>query len=208
MNMEPFEVYRCYLALRLHFTTDAYDAFKQKGRVKASKLAFSRRKDLMSIHKVSKDYKDEEVVDFLVANFVSGDRWGGLFDTESKVRYLSWKKKKESLTYIFKNEISLLLREDTLQSVLDVSNSQHPILLKKYLRNEISIETLTALNKIEPFVIALDSKLDGDVVWPLVSRTIKKYSPFLKFNKNKFLNILALYDPLTSMHIKQESIEN
>ena len=70
MIMEPFEVYRYYLALRLHFTTDQYDVIKQQGRVRASKNAFFKRKDLMSIQKVAKTYSDKDVVDFLIANFV------------------------------------------------------------------------------------------------------------------------------------------
>ena len=49
MAMEPFEVYRHYLALKLHFTTDRYDIVKQQGRIKASKQAFLRRSDLFSI---------------------------------------------------------------------------------------------------------------------------------------------------------------
>jgi len=83
MNMEPFEVYRYYLALRLHFTTDKYDAIKQQGRVKASRQAFLKRNDLLAIRRVAETYSDKEVVDFLVSNFTSGDRWGGVFDIEA-----------------------------------------------------------------------------------------------------------------------------
>ena len=68
-SMEPFEVYRSYLALKLHFTTDKYDVIKQQGRVRASKQSFFKRTDLFSIKKIATDYSDKEVVDFLVANF-------------------------------------------------------------------------------------------------------------------------------------------
>ena len=68
MIMEPFEVYRYYLALRLHFTTDQYDVIKQKGHVRASKQSFFKRKDLNSINKVAKHYSDKEVANFLIAN--------------------------------------------------------------------------------------------------------------------------------------------
>jgi hypothetical protein len=93
MIMAPFEVYRYYLALRLHFTTDSYDVIKQQGRVRATKNSFLKRKDLLSINRVAETYSDKDIVDFLVANFVSGDRWGGVFDVESKERYQGWKKR-------------------------------------------------------------------------------------------------------------------
>jgi len=53
MIMQPFEVYRYYLALRLHFTTDNYDVIKQQGRVRATKNSFLKRKDLLSINRVA-----------------------------------------------------------------------------------------------------------------------------------------------------------
>ena len=74
------------MALKLHFTTDKYDVIKQKGKVRASRQAFAKRSDLFSINKIAKKFSDEEVANFLIANFVSGDRWGGLFDSEAKDR--------------------------------------------------------------------------------------------------------------------------
>ena len=86
ITMEPFKVYQYYLALRLHFTTDNYDVIKQQGRVRASKQSFFKRKDLLAIKRVAETYSDKDIVDFLVSNFVSGDRWGGVFDIEAKDR--------------------------------------------------------------------------------------------------------------------------
>ena len=49
--MEAFDVYRSYLALRLHFTTDKYDAIKQRGRVRATKQSFFKRTDLLILER-------------------------------------------------------------------------------------------------------------------------------------------------------------
>jgi len=195
MIMEPFEVYRYYLALRLHFTTDTYDVIKQQGRVRATKQSFFKRKDLLAIRKVSESYSDKDIVDFLVANFVSGDRWGGVFDTESKERYLSWKKRMESISYTFKKEIdkAVLLAEKngiTFNDLLVSNDNQHPIIVKMYLRNELSIETLVILNKLNNFVETLDVELKDDLIWPDMSRIIKKYAPFLNIKRDKYDGIL------------------
>lgn len=195
MIMEPFEVYRYYLALRLHFTTDTYDVIKQQGRVRATKQSFFKRKDLIAIRKVSETYSDKDIVDFLVANFVSGDRWGGVFDTESKERYLSWKKRMEAISYTFKREIDkavLYAEKNGVQfsDLLISKENQHPLIVKMYLRNEVSIETLVILNKLNNFTDTLDTELKDDLIWPDTSRIIKKYAPFLNIKKEKYDEIL------------------
>ena len=194
MIMEPFEVYRYYLALRLHFTTDSYNVIEQKGRVRATKNSFLKRKDLLSIRRVAETYSDKDIVDFLVANFVSGDRWGGVFDVESKERYQGWKKRIESISYTFKKEIDkAVMYADklgiTFNQLFYCNHGQHPFIIKMYLRNDISIETLVILNKLNNFTDQLDQDLKDDLVWPDTSRIIKKYSPFLEIKKDKYNEI-------------------
>jgi len=195
MTMEPYDVYKAYLSLRLHFTTDNYDVIKQQGRVKASKQSFFKRRDLFSIKKISELYTDKEVVDFLVANFVSGDRWGGVFDHDAKETYLHWKKRIESMSYTFEKEIDNMINHAernnlTFSQIFSVAKNSHPEILKLYLKGSVSIETLVVLNKLNNYVEQLDSLLDKDVIWPDVSRIIKKYSPFLSINKEKYDNIV------------------
>ena len=194
MIMEPFEVYRYYLALRLHFTTDSYNVIEQKGRVRATKNSFLKRKDLLSIRRVAETYSDKDIVDFLVANFVSGDRWGGVFDVESKERYQGWKKRIESISYTFKKEIDKAVTYAdklgiTFNQLFYCNHGQHPFIIKMYLRNDISVETLVILNKLNNFTDQLDQDLKDDLVWPDTSRIIKKYSPFLEIKKDKYNEI-------------------
>ena len=194
MIMEPFEVYRYYLALRLHFTTDSYDVIEQKGRVRATKNSFLKRRDLLSINRVAETYSDKDIVNFLVANFVSGDRWGGVFDVEAKDRYQGWKKRIESISYTFKKEIDKAVTHSdkngiTFDQLFSCNNGQHPFIVKMYLRNDISIETLVILNKLNNFTDQLDQDLKDDLVWPDTSRIIKKYSPFLEIKKDKYNEI-------------------
>ena len=195
MIMEPFEVYRYYLALRLHFTTDQYDVIKQKGHVRASKQSFFKRKDLLSINKIAKNYSDKEVANFLIANFVSGDRWGGVFDIEAADRYKAWKARIESLQYRFEQDIDYLQFEmekqgHDLSYALNYVKNQHPYILKSYYRGTTSIETLVILDSLYSYVQVFDAYLNDDLMWPDVSRIIKKYKPFLKFDKEKYNGLL------------------
>lgn len=191
MIMDEFSVYKMYLALKLHFTTDAYDVIKQRGKVRASRQAFAKRTDLFSIKKISKNYTDEEVANFLVANFVSGDRWGGMFDTDAGQRYTLWKKKIESLSYNFTQDLDNLIQEcedsgiDS-STIFTVSKGQHPYIIKAFLRKTISIETLVILDKLTGFIEIFDKEISDTIVWPDISRLIKKYKPFLVIDVEKY----------------------
>ena len=191
MIMDEYSVYKMYLALRLHFTTDNYDVILQKGRVRASRQAYAKRKDLFSIRKIAKSYSDEEVANFLVANFVSGDRWGGMFDLEAGQRYKEWKMRVESLSYNFEQELDNIvndLEESNLkiEDIFTVSKGQHPYIIKAFLRNTISIETLVILERLNKFTERFDRDINDTVVWPDVSRLIKKYKPFLLIDMEKY----------------------
>lgn len=193
--MDAFQVYKYYMALKLHFTTDKYDVIEQKGKVRASRQAFAKRKDLFSINKIAKTYSDKEIVNFLIANFVSGDRWGGLFDAEAKETYNEWKKRQEGLTYNFEKDLNNILFElendnKNFDSILDTSRAEHPYIIKAYLRKSISIETLVILDNFYKFVEKFDREVDDKLVWPDISRLIKKYKPFLKIDEEKYRSFI------------------
>lgn len=195
MIMDAFEVYRYYIALKLHFTTDKYDVIEKQGRVKVTKSAFLKRKDLGAISRVAKTYSDEEVVNFLVANFVSGDRWGGIFDLEAKDRYTEWKRRVESLRYTFEQDLDRLFLEldnigKSFEHLVYCAKGEHPYIIKAYLRKSISIETLVILDKLIGFIDKFDLEVTDTIVYPDISRLIKKYRPFLKFDLEKFNGIL------------------
>ena len=45
IKVEPYECYKEYLAIKRHFTSPSYDYFKYEGRIRTSKVTFSKRKD-------------------------------------------------------------------------------------------------------------------------------------------------------------------
>tara|TARA_R100000908_G_C3717981_1_gene121925 strand:+ start:59 stop:379 length:321 start_codon:yes stop_codon:yes gene_type:complete len=97
-------------------------------------------------------------------------------------------RRKQSLTYLFKEQSEKLLSENELQTVFDCSKG-HPVILKRYLGGEISLETLTIMEKVFSFVRDFDKKLT-DPVWETVSLKIKKYIPFININVYNYKKIL------------------
>ena len=68
--MTGFEVYKMYLALKNHFTTDTYDYVKYRGKVNASEKAFEERRDRYFFKKLATKYDGSEVLNYFVANFM------------------------------------------------------------------------------------------------------------------------------------------
>ena len=192
MKVTPFETYQTYLSMKSHFTNSKYDFFKYGGKSRATITSFNKRKDKYWFEKTSRKYSDEQVLDFLLANFVNADTpqnlWIGEIINSGERTYADWMRRKQSLTYLFREQLNELLLENKLDEVFNCSKG-HPPLLKRYLGGEISLETLTILEKVFSFVKNFDKKLD-DPVWESVSLKLKKYIPFININVFQYKKIL------------------
>jgi len=190
--MMPFDAYKCYLALKNHFTKDSYDYHKYCKKTRASLQSFYKRRDRMWFEKVSRQKTDKEVEEFFVANFVScpdpETLWIGEMIKEGEKRYQDWQRKIQSLSYVFKEESQSLFEENKFEDVFKCSKG-HPILLKKFLSGNISLETMVIYDRIFLFGNKFDKKLQ-DPVWQTVSRRIKKYNPFLNIDVFRYKRIL------------------
>jgi len=192
MNVTPFETYQTYLSMKSHFTNRKYDFFKYGGKSRATMSSFNKRKDKYWFEKTSRKYSDKEILNFLLANFVNTDNpqnlWIGEIINSGERNYAEWMRRKQSLTYLFKEQLNELLLDKNLNEVFDCSKG-HPPLLKKYLGGEISLETLIILEKVFSFAKNFDKKLN-DPVWESVSMKIKKYIPFININVFHYKTIL------------------
>lgn len=181
-----------YLALKAHFQTDEYDVVKMRGRIRASRRSFDGAGKEFAFRRLVKLYDKEEAVgDFMVANFIRGNHWGGVFDAEAAKEYLNWSRRNQSLSYVFEQDLIKLNEEASEHGITDIFKHDpgtHPFILKAYLRNTIGPETLVIINRITKFADQL-SIPDDDPVWPGVRRLIRKYTPFVKVNLDKFTEI-------------------
>ena len=177
--IEPFEVYRLYLAIKLHFTTKNYDIVKDRCKVRGKEETFRKRKDMVSIKKLARDYSRDEIINFLVANFVSGEKWGGLFDVDAARRYEEWQNRKVKREYQFKQDVDRIILEMEKENIINPfveKNSKHPLTFRLFFGNIINIETMTILDKIFDFV---DTNTN-DILLEDACMCIQKYRPFVK----------------------------
>lgn len=189
--MTGYEAFCLYTGLKLHFTS-SYDYFKYNGKVRVTVDAFDNRKDKYFFHKISRRYSNEEFEQFLVANFLHepGVWIGKLLDEEANTRYVEYQKNIQSLAYTFENQCKDLF--DMLDDPNEVlkTSGEHPVLLKKALRGEVSIQTVFILNSLLNFFPMWRNKITDTIVWPNYEKLISNYSGFLKFESTKYRLIL------------------
>ena len=188
----PFDAYRCYLSLKNHFTKDHYDYHKYRGKTRATVQAFYKRKDRFWFEKFARSKNDKEVEEFFVSNFIystdPATMWIGEMIKEGDGRYTEWKKKVQSLSYIFKEETESVFDNRKVDDAFNCSKG-HPPILKSYLGGDTSLETMVICDIIFGYGKDFDKRLN-DPVWETVSRKIKKYKPFLNINIPRYKKIL------------------
>lgn len=185
--MTAINAAKLYNALRLHFNTD-YDYFKYNGKTKTKFIDNNR---LYVFEKLDKLYTDK-IKDFYIANFVVDTKIypnNLLSDTSSDI-YMNWMRRKENLTYIYKNDIQNVIQDtESFNDLLEVKGS-FPILLRKTLQGKITIETLLIMNSVLKFFPVWDKKINDDIIWDSFKFRCRKYYPFIEFDKGKMKQIL------------------
>ena len=186
--MTPFEAYKLFLAVKMHFTQPNYDFFKYNGKVNAKLDSFNRRRDKYHFAKLAK-HKDP--MGYLVAQYTSGNfnGWAGdLFAEEAGRIYLDYLARQQSITYNFQSDLGKL--EEGFISKFKVKDGQHPEALVMFRRGNISIETFTILNNHLNFFQLWDTRIDDTVLWPSIRERCLKYRPFIHYDKAKIKSIL------------------
>jgi len=192
--IDGYEAFGLYESLKLHFTKDSYDFHKYNGKSNISVTSFENRKDKYHFYKLSRKFsKREDLIEFLVANFVERDGlWvGDLLTEDAEVNYRSRQKIIQSLSYEFTGDLAKLFDGvDDPNEVIKVVDGDYPILLTYTLQRVIKIETLCILNSILNFLPMWDKKITDTIRWPNLRRKIIKYTAFLPKDSVKYKLIL------------------
>ena len=187
-----FEAYKLYTSLKLHFTSDSYDAIKYSYKTNVSKQSFTVRKDKYQFYKLSRKYELEELKNFYIANFIQGNAdWVGDLIQNGDDNYTKWKKTQESLTYTFENDVTYLFDTYAPGEMFKIVGN-YPNLLKELMQGKIHIETLLYMNMIMGFLPNWKKQIQEDIVWPEWELKLRKYQPFIfdQYKIQKFQDIL------------------
>ncbi len=191
MSTDPFESYKLYNALKLHFESN-YDAVKYNFKSNVTPTSFFKRKDKYFFAKLAKKYNGE-LKDFYVSQFINTETYiGDMMDSEAEQNYKDHKRIQESIHRVFSIDINRLTEENVpFDYLFKASDNAYPLVVKLWLQEEISLETVVILNAIFKFIDRESKNISDTIIWPDTRRLIEKYEPFVSFNRNKCLNLLT-----------------
>ena len=189
MNMEPFDAYRYYMAIKLHFESETYDATKYNYKTSAKQQSFWKRRDKFHFAKLGKRFVDApDIINYYVAQFTADKKWIGDMLTDEHA-YEQWQKRNQSLMYCFEQDIYKLAdKVHDFDELFKPTISPYPNVVYYHMQDEICIETVVILDQLTGFMKKLS--IGDPIVWPEVSKRIRKYTPFVKFDKNKAKEIV------------------
>ena len=190
-HFSGYGAYLLFLALRTHFTRPSYDFFRMKGKLRATKESYDKRKDKMFFEKIAKRYNAEELKNFYVANFLEDKHYIiDMIDDIAHGVYFDYEKRRQSLAYIFKNDLDRVFEHGCKYAFNDV-DSDYPHIVGLILNRTIAIESAIILNDYIPYVNKFNKYFeDDDVIWSRVALKLSKYRPFLHYDAEKFKAIL------------------
>lgn len=185
-----YGAYLLFLALRTHFSNPKYDFFEMRGKIRASKETYHKRKDRSFFEKIAREYTIEELRDFYIANLLEDKHYiTDLIDENAKLAYTDYIRRRQSLSYNCANDMARTF-DQGIQDSFRICSDRYPVLVILFLHRKINIETMIILNDFIPYVDKFDKYFSDDIVWSRIALKIRKYKPFLKYDKNKIKSIL------------------
>ena len=195
--MHGFDVYRTYLAMKLHYSSDKFEFFQYDGKVNAKEETYHDRNDFYCFETVARKYDSQEIKEYMLASFVEAGNpskvWIGDIKRSGKDRWLVWAKRQQSLAYLVEQDLDSMVEHletkgDTFNSLFETMGG-HPALLRLYIKRSINLETLIIFDLVLNFMRTWDKEL-RDPLWEQLSFKIKNYKPFLSIPTIKYKQLM------------------
>ena len=197
--MDGYKAYRYYLAIKLHFTTDKFDVFQNRGNVKGTREAFNARNDRYIFEKLAQKHSDDkEIIQFFVSNFAYGNDTAIYAGQEAEDNFMQWNKRKQSITKIFVDDLATLLTHIETNrlkhsALFEFTENEYPVALKMFVGGKISIETLRIIDDFTDILEKWNQNLSVKYIWDNEMRRIKKLTGFVKYDKIKIEKIFSAF---------------
>ena len=190
-HFSGYGAYLLFLAIRTHFTNDKYDFFQMNGKLRANKESYLKRNDKAFFEKLAKLYNAEELKNFYIANMLDDRHYvTDMLEEDAHGSFYELQKRQQSLSYIFRNDMEKVF-EHGCKSAFAVHDGDYPAIVSMVMRRDIAIESAIILNDFVPFFKKFDKYLgENDPIWSKVTLKLRKYKPFVKYDKDKFKSIL------------------
>ena len=203
--MDGFKAYRYYLAIKLHFTTDKFNVFENRGNVKGTREAFNARNDRYIFEKLAtKMSEDREIIQFFVANFAYGKDTAIYAGQEAEDNFVEWQKRKQSITKVFIDDLATLMTHLEVNklkntALFNFTDNEYPVALNMFIGGKITIETLRIIDDFLDIIKDWKNHPSVKYIWDDELRRVTKLNGFVRYDKEKLGKIFE--------HFKDEIAE-
>jgi len=193
--VDGFKAYKYYIAVKLHYTKDSFDVFKNRGNLKGTRDAFNARNDRMMFEKLARKYPvDKELIQYYVANFAYGNDAAVYSFEEAESNLLEWNRRKQSITKIFQddcNKIILDACKNKLKpdAILNLTDKGYCSILKLFLGNQITLETVRIIDDLLPVIHTWKQNESMLLLWENEIRRIEKSKGFVSYDRDKIVKV-------------------
>jgi hypothetical protein len=195
--MDGFKAYRYYLAIKLHFTSEKFNVFENRGNVKGTREAFTARNDRYIFEKLANKYNDDrEIIQFFVANFAYGNESAIYEGQQAEENLVEWIKRKQSITQRFIDDLATILTHTEVNrlpqtSIFNFIDSAYPVTLELFVGGKVSIETLRIIDDFYPIIAKWQDNTSIKYIWNQELLRIKKLTGFVKYDRIKAEKIFS-----------------
>lgn len=197
--MNGFKAYKYYLALKLHFTKEKFNVFENRGNLKVSFDTYRSRNDSYLFEKLARKYpKDQDFIQYVVANFAYGNINFIYDEALAQAYYTQWIKIKESITKSFSDDISTIMYESvkhgvSTETVINCTNNDLPFIIKLYLGKLIQPQTISILNDFNGMIEQWQNEPTLNIFFEDEMIRLKKLKGFFSYDKEKLERIYRSY---------------
>lgn len=184
--MTPFQVYKLYVAVKIHFTSEKYDIFERRGAVKCTEEGFHSVRGKGRFDQLARNVLKEprDAVQFFVANQAYETN---IFEhAESMASWVRWQRNKEMMTQLVLDDIHQL--QEHHFPWMDVFKGEFPDVIKLVNRREINLETLVVLDRFYHF--SSEPNWKNNLIYPKISVKLNKLQKFITVNETSIMRAL------------------
>ena len=198
--MTGFEAYKLYVSLKQHFSIhNDYNFVKYNGKTRLNgSQSYDSRNDRYFFEALG-DKQSKDLLQYFVANFAyhgSDEVWiGNLHSRESEDVYFKWKKRVQSLSDIFEEDLKevkefLTGRGLEFDRLFDVEDGEHPIIFRFVQQRLIEVESYIIMDKILNFSKRIGKNITDSLIFPTEQYRYDRYAEFLNLNTKHYSDIM------------------
>ena len=193
--MDDYNLFKTYIAMKSHFTSDSYDYVKYGGKTSISESAYQKRKDKASFKIVAGWLPQKHCESLLLAHFIELNDFTISFLCENPARsqkiYNKWKERTSNLLDTYNKDLKILsaASSGSWKDCVQQRDDDYPLIFKMVMSGKITPETYSLLDDLFQHTSKTYKGMDTDLMFQGLNLKYRKYRSFLSPSVQDVLNI-------------------